>query len=417
MRRILDLHIHSRFSRACSKELTLPNIARGCERKGIDIVGTGDFTHPAWLQEIKDQLTPVGDGVFALKDGSSKTNFFLTTELSCIYKKGGRARRIHLLVFAPSISAVDSIVAALTSRGCNLRSDGRPILGIGAKELLAMFLEIDPNILVVPAHAWTPWFAVFGSESGFDSLEECFDELATEIVAIETGLSSDPPMNWQLSALDNIFLLSNSDAHSLPKLGREANVMDFDSVSYPEFVRILRERDRKCFLSTLEFFPEEGKYHFDGHRLCRVRLHPTETKKLGGLCPQCKKPLTIGVLSRVEALADRSHGFKPQNAVPYRSLVPLVEIIAAALGTGVATKAVKTEYEKIMDKGRNEFSILLDQPISTLRTITREEIAEGIRRVRDGAVTILPGYDGEYGTVSMYAPEERGLKSKQRPLL
>jgi uncharacterized protein (TIGR00375 family) len=312
---------------------------------------------------------------------------------------------------------VEKIVAALTERRCNLRSDGRPILGIDAKELLKIFLEIDPDILVVPAHAWTPWFAVFGSESGFDSLEECFDELAPAIAAIETGLSSDPPMNWQLSALDNIFLLSNSDAHSLPKLGREANVMNFDEVSYPEFVRILRERDRKRFLFTIEFFPEEGKYHFDGHRLCGIRLHPKETQKLGGICPQCKKPLTIGVLSRVEALADRPHGFKPQNAVPYRSLVPLAEIIAAALGTGVATKAVKTEYEKILEKGGSEFSILLDHPVSALCTMTREEIAEGIRRVREGALAILPGYDGEYGTVSMHAPEERESRSKQQPLL
>ncbi|MEK7516339.1 MAG: endonuclease Q family protein [Patescibacteria group bacterium] len=417
MKQILDLHIHSRFSRACSKQLTLPNIARWCERKGIDIVGTGDFTHPAWLQEIKEQLIPVEKGVFALKDGSSKTNFFLSTELSCIYKKGVRARRIHLCVFAPSISAVEKIVAALTERGCNLRSDGRPILGIDAKELLKIFLEIDPDILMVPAHAWTPWFAVFGSESGFDSLEECFDELAPAIVAIETGLSSDPPMNWQLSALDRVFLLSNSDAHSLPNLGREANVMDFDSVSYPEFVRILRERDHKRFLFTIEFFPEEGKYHFDGHRLCGVRLHPKETQKLGGICPQCKKPLTIGVLSRVEALADRPHGFKPQNAVPHRSLVPLAEIIAATLGRGVATKAVKTEYEKILEKGGNEFSILLDHPVSALRTMTTEEIAEGISRVREGALTILPGYDGEYGTVSVFSPEERGPRSKQQPLL
>jgi PHP family Zn ribbon phosphoesterase len=282
---ISDLHIHSKYSRACSKELTIKNIAKHCEVKGIHLVGTGDFTHPAWFAEIKKELAEASEGIYKLKDNSSETRFLLTTEVACIYKKGDRCRRVHLCIFSPSIEIAGKIIKELEKRKFNLKSDGRPILGIGAKELLQMLLEIDPRILMVPAHVWTPWFAVFGSQSGFDTLEECFEELTPEIFAVETGLSSDPPMNWRFKNLDNCLLLSNSDAHSLDKLGREANVFDFlnlESITYSEIRRILKEKDKSKFLYTIEFFPEEGKYHFDGHRLCGtsfIRVIPRNTKE------------------------------------------------------------------------------------------------------------------------------------------
>lgn len=406
MKIVADLHVHSRFSRACSKELTLPNIARWCEKKGIGIVGTGDFTHPAWLSEIKKELTPAEGGLFSIK--SSKTRFMLTTEVACIYKQGDAVRRIHLLIMVPTLVAVDRIVKTLEDQGRNLKSDGRPILGLSSKELLKIVLDADPRSLVVPAHAWTPWFAIFGSMSGFDSIEECFgSELAKHVYAIETGLSSDPSMNWRLSALDKVFLLSNSDAHSLPNLGREANVLDMPAPSFDEFARILRERDRAKFLYTIEFFPEEGKYHFDGHRLCGVRLKPSETKKYDGLCPSCKKPLTVGVLSRVEELADRPEGFRPDGAVPFKSLVPLQEVIAEAFDKGKATKSVQELYEKLTRGLGSEFSILLDLPYGEIGRAVPPEVVEAIRRVREGKLTINPGFDGEYGTIKIFTPGER----------
>lgn len=406
MKIVADLHTHSRFSRACSKELTLPNIARWCEKKGIGIVGTGDFTHPAWLSEIKKELTPAAGGLFGMR--SSDTLFMLTTEVACIYKQGDAVRRIHLLIMVPTIAAVERIVKTLEDQGRNLKSDGRPILGLSSKELLKIVLDADPRSLVIPAHAWTPWFAIFGSESGFDSIEECFgSDLVKHIHAIETGLSSDPAMNWRLSALDNVFLLSNSDAHSLPNLGREANVFDMEMRSFDEFARTLRERDRAKFLYTIEFFPEEGKYHFDGHRLCGVRLKPSETRKYNGLCPSCKKPLTVGVLARVEELADRPEGFRPEGAVPFKSLVPLQEVIAEAFDQGKSAKRTQELYEKLTQDVGSEFSILLDLPYGEIGRVAPPEVVEAIRRVREGKLTINPGFDGQYGTIKIFTPAER----------
>lgn len=432
MRIIADLHIHSKFSRACSKSLTPVNIALAAKRKGLQVVATGDFTHPGWLKMLKDELVSAGNGLYVLKDEKKSlssspfgkgrgsggetpplrpggdVSFMLATELSCIYKKGGKARRVHHCILAPDFAAVDKIVASLEKMGKNLKSDGRPIIGVDSKDLLKLVLDASDKCMLIPAHAWTPWFAIFGSQSGFDSLQECFDELTPHIHAIETGLSSDPPMNWQLSGLDKITLISNSDAHSPDNLAREANVFEIaePDLSYGEITRIIREKDLKKFLYTIEFFPEEGKYHIDGHRACGVRMMPEETKKNKGLCPKCKKPVTVGVLNRVAAIADRPLGFKPESLIPYKSLVPLREIIAEALDMGKTSKAVAAEYEQLINKLGSEFEILLDTPIPDIRAL-HPDIAEAVARVRAGKLQINPGYDGEYGTVKIWTDKER----------
>lgn len=424
MRYIADLHIHSKYSRACSKDLDLPHINQWAKIKGIDIVGTGDFTHPAWLKHLKENLVPAAPGLFRLttpqplleKEGSSEVLFMLTTELSCIYSQGGKVRRIHVCIFVPDFATVDKIVAALTKRGVNLKSDGRPIMGLHADELAKIVLEANPKSLIIPAHAWTPWFSVFGSYSGFDSLQECFGDQTKYIYGIETGLSSDPAMNWQVSALDKITLISNSDAHSPANLGREANVLEMaeKDLSYDEIYRIIKEKDKKKFLYTIEFFPEEGKYHWDGHRDCDVGLPPSQTRIKKGICPVCKKDLTIGVLSRVEQLADRSEGFKP-DTIGYKSLIPLAEIIADALGQGKLTKKVSAIYHDMISKGGSEFKILLDLSDNELDKIALPEIALGIKNVRAGKVKIIPGCDGKYGIIEIFS-EDQKIKSKQKSL-
>ena len=405
MRIITDLHIHSRWSRSCSQGLTIPNIAKACLVKGIDMIGTGDALHPAWRKEIKDCLEE-DSGAFYLKDGSSKTAFCLTAEVSCIYKRGDKTRRVHHVLLFPDINVLEQTVAWLESKNYNLKSDGRPIMGLDSEILLKTILSIDERILLIPAHAWTPWFAIFGSKSGFDSLEECFGDYADRIYAIETGLSSDPAMNWRISALDKLFLVSNSDAHSCDNLGREANVFEMKKPSYAELYRILKEHDSSKFLETIEFFPEEGKYHADGHADCDFWCEPEQTKKLGGRCPKCGKPLTVGVLSRVNDLADRPpRPPKPANSVPYRSIVPLRELIADCMGKGKTSKTVAFEYEKMI-KYQNEFSILLDLDLASLEKLTRPEIALGIMNVRQGKVQIRPGYDGVFGKVKIKDAEK-----------
>lgn len=419
METVLDLHIHSKYSRACSKNLVLPIIGKACAVRGIDVVATGDFTHPAWLASIKEELKEAQDGIFVLKDGSIATQFILGTEISCIYKHNGAVRRVHHLLFAPSIEAVDRIVSALTALGANLRADGRPIIGLSSKSLLQLVLEADKRCVLIPAHAWTPWFAVFGSKSGYDSLEECFEELTPHVRAIETGLSSDPAMNARLSALDPITLISNSDAHSPDKLGREANVFDFESssqITYDEIMRILREKDRKKFLYTIEFFPEEGKYHADGHRACRFWCYPQETKRLKGICPVCGRPLTVGVLHRVDALADRPEGSVSATTIPFRSIIPLREIIANVYDVGVASVRVKKTYDEMTTRIGNEFFILLHAPTDVIKKEAGEELAHAIARVREGRVHVRPGYDGEFGEVSVFKESEKP-KKKQEILL
>lgn len=408
METIVDLHIHSKYSRACSKDLTPTNLAAWSDRKGINVLGTGDFTHPVWNKELKESLIEDQPGLFRLKGAEHASRFMLTTEVSCIYKRGGKTRRVHNCLLAPSFAAVDAIIAELEKRKCNLRADGRPIIGIDSEELLKIIREASPDCELIPAHAWTPWFAVFGSMSGFDSLEECFGENTKYINAIETGLSSDPPMNWRLSALDDVLLVSNSDAHSLGNLGREANVFDIApaALSYAEILRIIRDKDRKKFLYTIEFHPEEGMYHFDGHRACGIRWHPDETEKHKGICAACGKPVTIGVYARVDALSDRPEGSRPKGMVPYKSIVPLQEIIGEALGRGKATKGVQAIYGSMTSR-MPEFKILIDASYEELGNFAPPEVVEGIRRVREGRVTVDPGFDGEYGTVTIFSDKER----------
>ncbi len=410
MRIVADFHIHSPYARAVSKEMTLENLDYWAGLKGITVMGTGDFTHPAWIKEIKTKLEPAEQGLYKIKNKisnikNSETRFLLTVEISSIYSKGGKTRRIHTLIFAPSIETAEKINAALGWQG-NLKSDGRPILGLDAKLLAKTVFDIDARCMVVPAHCWTPWFAIFGSMSGFDSIEECFDDYAKYIYAVETGLSSDPAMNWRWSKLDSIALLSNSDSHSLQKIGREANVFDTE-FSYDSIMGAIKSRDPRRFLFTIEFFPEEGKYHYDGHRACGFSSAPEETKKLNKLCPKCGKPLTIGVLYRVAAIADRPPGGAPASVIPYKNLVPLNEIIAEAFAMGTSAQRVKNEYMNIIEKIGSEFAVLVDAHASDLERATTPEVAEGISRVREGRLHIEPGYDGEYGRIKIFKEGER----------
>ncbi|MFA5130347.1 MAG: endonuclease Q family protein [Patescibacteria group bacterium] len=412
MRTITDFHLHSKYSRACSKELTLPNIAKGCERKGIQLVGTSDFTHPAWRAHIGEELEETDGGAFKLRKSESPTRFLLSTELSCIYKRGGKVRRVHHIVLCSSLKGVDRLIASLEKRGCNLKADGRPILGIDSEELVKMLLSADEQGLLIPAHAWTPWFAVFGSMSGFDTLEECFGAMTGHIHAIETGLSSDPPMNRRLSGLDSVFLVSNSDAHSLDKLGREANVFEMTTPGFDELRSILVEKKQKQFIETIEFFPEEGKYHADGHRACGFSCEPKETKRRGGICPVCGKPLTVGVLHRVDDLADcdQASDVSP-TTVAYRYIIPLAELVGSVVGVGPSSKKVKAIVDRMLEDGRTEFGVLLDAPSSDLYPIAPKEVADAILSMRKGEVDRIPGFDGEFGriTVRVRKPEQGKL--------
>lgn len=379
-------------------------LAHWARLKGIGLIGTGDFTHPAHFASIEEKLIPAEPGLFALKDQASQPNqvrFMLTAEVSNIFTQGGRTRKVHSLIFSPTLEAARKMNAAFAARG-NINSDGRPIFGFSAEELLKIVLDASPEAMLVPAHAWTPWFSIFGSKSGFDSIEECFGPYSKHIHAIETGLSSDPQMNWRISALDNITLLSNSDAHSPSKLGREANVFDC-GLDYYEITGVIKNKDTKKFLYTIEFYPEEGKYHSDGHRACGVRLSPAQTRKLSGVCPACGKGLTVGVLSRVEDLSDRPEGFVPASAIPARRLVPLQEIIAASMGAGVATVKVQREYLRLLSM-QTEFSYLLDMDKDELTERAGSRLAEAIMKVRSGDISVSPGYDGEFGEISIFGP-------------
>lgn len=423
MRFIADLHVHSHYSRATSKDMSPEGIWKWAQLKGITVIGTGDFTHPQWLKELDEKLEPGDNGLFTLKKefqtddvpASCKTDvsFILSAEISCIYSKNGKTRKIHAVILAPDFASAAGLNIALTKIG-NLKADGRPILGLDAKELLKITLAVSPDMLFIPAHAWTPHFSVFGAASGFDSLEECFEELTPHIYAIETGLSSDPLMNWRLSALDKITLVSNSDAHSAPKIGREANILETE-LSYPSIVDAVKTR--KGFLGTIEFFPEEGKYHNDGHRDCGVSLSPKETIHHDYLCPVCGKKVTVGVMHRVEKLADRQEGFKRSDAPPFFSIIPLPEMIAEGLKVGVNTKKVNAIYFSLLEKLGNEFKILLDVPLDDIEHAGTPLIREAVSRMRSGKVHIAPGYDGEYGKVRIFEEVERKEIKGQMKLL
>ncbi len=413
MKFIADFHIHSKYSRATSPQMDLEHLDESAKIKGIKILGTGDFTHPEWFSNLKEKLVPAETGLYKLKSGS-ETRFILTSEISCIYSKKGRVRKIHIIIFSPDFETVEKINTQLGWIG-NLKSDGRPILGLDAKELTKIALNINSDCLVVPAHLMTPWFSLFGSKSGFDSIKECFEDYSKYIYAGETGLSASPSMLWRMPDGRKITLISNSDAHSPPKIGRETNVFDTE-LSYPKIVEAIKQRDPQKFLYTIEFFPEEGKYHYDGHRNCDISSSPAETKKYNGICPRCGRPLTVGVLSRVEKLADRPEGFKPENTIPYKSLIPLAEIIGEVLGVGVGTKEVEKEYKSLIEKFDSEFNVLLDASIGDLKSATLPEIAEAISRVREGKVKVDPGYDGVYGKIRIFSEEEKREVSGQKSL-
>ena len=407
---IADLHIHSRFSRATSKDCDAPHLDWWARRKGIGLVGTGDFTHPAWRKELHEQLIPAGEGVYTLRPELCLPNalpgeaprFVVTGEISSIYKRDGKTRKVHNLILLPSLEAADELAVRLEAIG-NIRSDGRPILGLDSRDLLELTLEACPEAEFIPAHIWTPHFAMFGAFSGFDTVEACFDDLAGHIHAVETGLSSDPPMNWRLSALDRMTLVSHSDAHSPSKLGREADVLE-TGLSYPELVGAIRTGEG--FWGTVEFFPEEGKYHLDGHRSCGVCLTPAETQARGGLCPVCGKKLTIGVEHRVEELADQPEGFRPEGAKPFESLAPLPEVIAASTGLPAASKRTAAVYEAMLRELGPEFRILRESSIGDIAQAAGPCVAEGVRRLRAGQVVRRPGFDGEYGVISLLSPAE-----------
>ncbi|TAN40837.1 MAG: DNA helicase UvrD [Nitrospirae bacterium] len=417
-----DLHIHSRYSRATSRDMSPEGIWKWAQLKGISVIGTGDFTHPAWLAELREKLEPDSRGLFSLKkdfrtDGIpgsclADVSFLLTAEISCIYRKNDRTRKIHLLVYVPAFGDAERINTALSAIG-NLRSDGRPILGLDAKELLKIVLDHAPEAIVVPAHAWTPHFSLFGSMSGFDAIEDCFEELTSHICAIETGLSSDPGMNRRLSALDRITLISNSDAHSPSKIGREASIFDTET-SYPAMRDALRSG--RGLSGTVEFFPEEGKYHHDGHRNCGVNLSPEETIRHNGLCPVCGKKVTVGVMHRVRALADREAGSGQTVSPPYYPVIPLTEIISEILGVGPASKAVSAAYFGLLQKLGSELPILLDLPLGEVEAASSPIFAKALGKMRSGDISITPGYDGEFGKVKIFAGPVKKAGRGQRPL-
>ncbi len=415
---IVDLHLHSHFSRATSADMDLPHIALWAQLKGIDVVGTGDFTHPGWLKEIQDQLEPAEASLWQLKPEIRKKvnqqvplscrndslRFILTAEISTIYSKDEAVRKLHQVLLAPDFTTVAKINSKLSQIG-NLTADGRPILGLDSQELLKISKEANNSVLFIPAHIWTPWFAMFGSKSGFDSIKETFGDLADEIKAVETGLSSDPFMNWRVSDLDGLTLVSNSDAHSPRTLGREANLLDCQ-LSYQEIFEAVSTNDAR-FKGTIEFYPEEGKYHFDGHRKCGVVFSPQETKKHQGLCPKCGKPLVLGVDYRVDQLADRPPSFKPTKHKTVEYIIPLPEMIAQIKGVkGTQTKTVQEIYWQILTELGSEFQILRGLSVAKITATGFPVLAEAVQRMRSGKIIIQPGYDGVFGEIKVFKNED-----------
>ena len=416
MEYIADLHIHSPFSRATSRGSTLAGIFAWARIKGIQVVGTGDFTHPGWLRLLQKELEPVEPGLFRLKKeedmpsplpgvipSTRPVRFLLSAEISSIYKRHGATRKVHNLLYVPDFASAERISARLSAIG-NIAADGRPILGLDSRDLLEILLEEAPEGFLVPAHIWTPWFSMFGSRSGFDSVEECFGDLASHVFALETGLSSDPKMNRLISALDRFSLISNSDCHSPSKLGREANLFatGFDFFSMRDAIRNNR---RERFRGTIEFFPEEGKYYADGHRACKVCCDPHETRLSGFLCPVCAKPLTVGVQHRVLELADREEPVYPAEAPAFFSLIPLPELLSEILGVGPSSKEVSRQYAETINRFGSEFNLLLHTPVEEIARQS-QLLGEAVGRVRDGRVIRRPGYDGEFGVIRVFQGEE-----------
>jgi uncharacterized protein (TIGR00375 family) len=395
-----DLHVHSRYSRATSPAMEPETMAAWARRKGVGLLGTGDFTHPEHFRDLKDKLEPDPSGFYRLRREDQGVRFVPTAEVANMYSQGGRGRRVHLLIVARDLESAGEINRALASRG-NVASDGRPIFGFSARHLVALVRAADPEALVIPAHIWTPWFSVLGERSGFDSLAECFEEELPHIAAVETGLSSDPEMNWRLSQLDPFTIISNSDAHSPAKLAREANAFR-GPLTRDGLRAVLTGRDREGFRFTVEFFPEEGKYHWPGHRECGVSASPAQYLAWRGTCPVCSRALTAGVASRVEALADRPEGAVRSGAVPSVHLVPLEELVAEALGQRPGTKAVAALWDRLIEQGGSELNVLLRLDAGALREVGGERVAEAVLRMRRGEVEIAPGHDGVYGAVRIF---------------
>ncbi|MCK5507734.1 MAG: UvrD-helicase domain-containing protein, partial [Desulfobacterales bacterium] len=427
MKFIADFHVHSKFSRATAKNMDLENIYISAQLKGITVVGTGDFTHPEWFSEIKEKLEPAEEGLFKLKDELSqkcdekvplscrkKVRFILTAEISNIYKKKGKVRKNHNLVVMPDLDSVQKLNLKLDKIG-NIKSDGRPILGLDARDLLEIIIEISESAFIIPAHIWTPWFSLFGSKSGFDSIKECFEDLAHYIFAVETGLSSDPPMNWRISGLDGLTLVSNSDAHSPLNLGREANIFN-TILSYPKIMSAIKSGDPEEFLGTFEFYPEEGKYHLDGHRKCKVCLKPNQSMANNGLCNVCGKPLTLGVLYRVEELADRPEGLKPPKTHPYYNHIPLAEILSEILNVGPKSKKVQRNYMAALESLGPELEILHNLSVNNIEKARIPLLGEAINRMRKQKVIVFPGYDGEYGKIRVFQQDEKQKLLGQKQL-
>ncbi|KKR25940.1 MAG: and RNA helicase protein [Microgenomates group bacterium GW2011_GWC1_39_7] len=466
MELVLDLHLHSRFSRAVSQRMNLRNMYIWARKKGINILSVTDFTHPIWFREAKSQLEELNPGIFRLKDqkkadlelGSLSQKdflgpyFMLSTEVSSIYSENGVPHRIHLLIFSPNLETAEKINTALIKRGCNLSSDGRPILGIPSRELAAILFNIDRKIAIIPCHVWTPWFSLYGSRSGYDRLADCFGEYSKYIFAVETGLSSDPAMNWRINELDSRSIVSFSDAHSLEKMGREATVLrkkngmsnvkfpisnnpiKTEDIAYDNILNsFVRGKERVFEIAyTIEFYPEEGKYHYTGHRLCKVSYSPSDDKTKGTICPVCKKPLTVGVMHRVEELATKeSNNFKPGEdefgvvwikdakdmRPPYVALVPLLEVLAESLSSGVGSQGVLSLFDRLINHFGSEHEVLFRIPVSEIREVGGDRIAKGIEKVRARNIKIVPGFDGEYGKVAIWNNEEDSKTSSEKTQL
>lgn len=444
MKYVADLHLHSKYSRAVSQQMTLPVMSQWAKKKGLNILATGDWTHPLWFRHITDLLEEKKEGLFGLKENKDSEDkeplFILSTEISSIYSQGGKTRRIHNLVFSESIETVEKINKEMRNRGFNLNSDGRPIIGLSSRNLLEMVLSIDKAALLIPCHVWTPWFSLYGSMSGFDSIEECFEDYSKYIFGVETGLSSDPEMNWRIKELDKRTILSSSDAHSMAKMGREATVFELEALSFKNIRRAIIAPSLKPnwkdlpdkIAYTIEFYPEEGKYHYTGHRNCHISQNPKETKDKGSICPVCKRNLTVGVMHRVEQLSSLNEKeiskidekgvkwiYDPRDIhPPFVKLVPLLEIVAESMSMTVSSQRVKDKFDQLCSVFGTEINALLNAPIDELKKQAGERIAEGISKVRKGDIVITPGFDGQYGIVKIWnsnKDEDKG-KTNKAPL-
>jgi len=406
------LHIHSKYSRACSANLDIPNLEKWARIKGVNLLGTADFTHPEWIKHLKEKLTEDETGILKTQSGF---NFVLSTEISLIYSQADKGRRVHHVVLAPSFEVVDQITEYLKKHG-RVDYDGRPIFKIPSHEFIYELRKISENIEVIPAHIWTPWFAMFGSKSGFDSVHECFKDQEKYIHAVETGLSSDPPMNWRLKQLDRYNLVSFSDSHSFwPwRIGREATLLEMKSLTYSNILRALRVGEG--LTGTVEVDPSYGKYHYDGHRNCNIVMDPSKAIANNNICPVCKKPMTLGVAHRVEELADRPIGYKPKNAKKYHTLLPISEILSKMTGKALATKTVWTEYNKLIKSFGSEYKILLDAKEESLGSVVHPKIARAIINNRHSSLNVNPGYDGVYGELELDEIEIKKAKARQKSL-